>query len=307
MISRLVTLPDDFVRIDELLHICETADTVDLDLHRHALQKKQTTERFQVWLDDADNMQGFARLHFNETESLTEGRYWYYLRPTAVDQGIEASALQWAEQETLQQRADRACRLFTASRADHPARFQFLEANNFTRERYFFTMKRALHETPPAPEVPSGYTIRTATLADIKDFTDLHNVAFREHWNSLPITSEELRTEKLDPNYRPEIDLLAVAPDGTLASFCTASIELMKREGIDEVVGFIDGLGTHPLHRGLGLGRALLLQNLRTLRALGMIKACISVDAANPTGAVRLYESVGFQTFETWLSYFKSL
>lgn len=39
MISRLVTLPDDFVRIDELLRICETADTVDLDLHRHALQK----------------------------------------------------------------------------------------------------------------------------------------------------------------------------------------------------------------------------------------------------------------------------
>jgi mycothiol synthase len=307
MTSHSVTLPDDFACIDELLRACEAVDALDLTVHRQALQEHQTTERFQVWFDDSGNVQGFARLHFNEVEGLTEGRYWYYLRPTIIGQGIETSALQWAEQETLQQRTGSACRLFTTSRADHPARFHFLEANDFTRERYFFTMKRALHETPPAPEVPSGYTIRAATLADIESFTDLHNLAFREHWKSLPITSDELRAEKLDPEYRPEIDLLAVAPDGTLASFCTATIEPTKREGIDEIVGFIGGLGTHPSHRGLGLGRALLLHNLRTLHALGMYKAYISVDAANPTGAVRLYESVGFQTFETWLSYFKSL
>jgi hypothetical protein len=49
--------------------------------------------------------------------------------------------------------------------------------------------------------------------------------------------------------------LRAIAPDGTLASFCTAMIELMKREGIEEIVGFIASLGTYLSHRGRGLGR----------------------------------------------------
>lgn len=304
MISRAVSLPEDFAPLDTLFRCCEEADMVDLDIHRHALQERQAAERFHIWLDDAGLAQGFARLQFNEFDSdLIEGRFWYYFHPkTARGKGIEASALRWAEQETLRQATPRACRLFTASRADHPARFGFLEANGFTRVRYFFTMKRALHGALPAPEVPSGYTVRSVTLEDLEAITDLHNLAFREHWDSQPLTVAEERAALLDPDHRPELDIVAVATDGSLASFCTATIEPMKREGVEEIVGFIASLGTHPAHRGLGLGRALLLHNLRALQALRIDKSYISVDADNPTGALRLYESVGFRPFETWLS-----
>lgn len=310
MTSRSVRLPDDLAPLDEFFRICEAANTLDLDLHRHALQTPQSADHFQVCLDDANRVQGFARLHFSEVEDMTEGRYWYYLLPTAEDQTLASGFLQWAEQETLQQHAKSArsqCRLFTASRADHPTRFEFLEANNFTRERYFFTMKQGLLEIPPAPEVPAGYALRTPTLADLEAYTDLHNLAFREHWHSSPMTVDELRAEQLAPEYRPDLDILAVTQDGTLASFCTAIIEpnLGKRDGDDGMAGFIASVGTHPAHRGRGLARALILHNLRTLHALGISKADISVDAANATGAVRLYESIGFRTFETWLAYFK--
>jgi ribosomal protein S18 acetylase RimI-like enzyme len=44
----------------------------------------------------------------------------------------------------------------------------------------------------------------------------------------------------------------------------------------------------------LGLARAILTEGLRRLQTLGMTTATIGVDAQNPTGAVRLYESVGF-------------
>ncbi|GCE21400.1 GNAT family N-acetyltransferase [Dictyobacter kobayashii] len=307
MISRAATLPDDFTSINELLSACEVEDTMDLDIHRHALQETQTTEHFQLWLADSGHIQGFARLRFGEVDNITEGRYWYYVRPTAREQGIEARALQWAEQQTLRHSAGSTCRLYTASHADHAARFGFLEANHFTRERYFFTMKQDLHEAPSAPEVPAGYTLRPATLEELESYTELQNLAFREHWNAAPTTVKELRTEMLQPRYRSELDIVAVAPDGTLASYCTATIEPSKREGAEEIIGFIAALGTHPAHRKLGLGRALLLHNLRTLHTLGVSKSHISVDGINPTGAVRLYESVGFQTFETWLLYFKYL
>lgn len=311
MIFRSVTLPDDFAQLDEFFRVCEAADSVDLDLHRHVLQEHQTTDQFRVCFDAANHIQGFARLHLSKVEGLTEGRYWYYLLPGVTNQTIATDFLQWVEQQTLLQRTQNGhsrCRLFTASRADHPARFQFLDANGFTRERYFFTMK-ALLQNLPEPEVPAGYTLRTPTLADLESYTDLHNLTFRDHWNSSPITVDDLRAEQLAPEYRPELDILAVTLDGTLVSFCTASIEsgMGKRDGDNGKVGFIASLGTHPAHRGIGLGRALLLHNLRALYALEIGLAYISVDAANPTGAVRLYESVGFQTFETWLSYFKYL
>lgn len=305
--SRPVALPDDVALIDDLLGACEVADVVDLALHRDALREPQPGERLCVWVDDAGHAQGFARLRFNELDGLIEGRYWYYVRPSARGQDIEPSALTWAERETAQHAAQRPCRLFSASRADHPARFQFLEANGFTRVRYFFTMKRPLDEAPPMPALPSAYTMRSATVEDAVGLTDLHNVAFRDHWGSEPLTVAEERAALLDPARRAELDIVAVTRDGALAGFCVATIEPMKREGAEEMVGFISSLGTHPAHRGRGLGRALLLHNLRTLQALGMRKAYISVDATNPTGALHLYESVGFQTFETWISYFKRL
>lgn len=310
MLTRSVILPDDYALLDEFFRVCEKADTIDLDLHRHALKDQQTTDQFQIALDAENRVQGFARLHCSEVEGLTEGRYWYYLLPSAPNQALATDFLHWAEQQTLQQSAKNghSCsRLSTGSRLDHPTRFEFLAANSFTRERYFFTMKLALDDIPPAPALPAGYTLRSATLADIEPYTALHNLSFQEHWNAPPISADELRAEKLEPEYRPDLDILAVASDGTLASFCTATIEPMKREGIEEIVGFIASLGTDPAHRSRGLGRALLLHNLHTLRELGMSKADISVDAANPTGALRLYEGVGFQTFETWLVYFKSL
>ncbi|GHO49524.1 GNAT family N-acetyltransferase [Ktedonospora formicarum] len=306
MISRSVCMPDDYSRLDEFLRACEVADTVDLDLHREALQEQQNTDLFQVSLDSAKNVRGFARLRVSQVEdNITEGRYWYYLAPTASDEAVEL--LHWAEAQTLQRGGQSRARLFTASLDNHPSRFQFLEANGFSRVRYFFTMKQALQDNIAVSDLPAGYTLRNATLSDVPNYTELHNLAFSEHWNSQPTTMAELRAEKLTPEYRSELDVLAIAPDGALASFCTASIEPMKREGAEEIVGFIASLGTHPAHRGRGLGRALLQRNLRTLQALGITKACISVDAANPTGAVRLYESVGFQPFETWISYFKYL
>jgi len=38
-----------------------------------------------------------------------------------------------------------------------------------------------------------------------------------------------------------------------------------------------------------------------------MDRARLGVDTQNPNGALRLYESVGFQTVETWLSYVKNV
>ena len=56
-----------------------------------------------------------------------------------------------------------------------------------------------------------------------------------------------------------------------------------------------------------GLGRALLFHSFRELRRLGRTAVGLSVDSENPTGAVRLYESVGMRPVSRRVLYEKQL
>jgi ribosomal protein S18 acetylase RimI-like enzyme len=46
---------------------------------------------------------------------------------------------------------------------------------------------------------------------------------------------------------------------------------------------------------------------LRLLKAHGMTEAGLGVDAENPTGALRLYEGVGFRPVKRFSSYWKPM
>jgi predicted N-acetyltransferase YhbS len=53
-------------------------------------------------------------------------------------------------------------------------------------------------------------------------------------------------------------------------------------------------VGTHPDHRGLGLGREVVLEGIRRAAALGAAKVC--VGSGQP-----FYEAIGFQ--KKYISY----
>jgi ribosomal protein S18 acetylase RimI-like enzyme len=122
---------------------------------------------------------------------------------------------------------------------------------------------------------------------------EAHVALRRAAFESTNPTAAHRLTVMRDPEYRPDLDLVAVAPDGTLAGFCLCSIgrEENARLGRDE--GWVDTLGTRPAYRKLGLGRALLLTGLRRLRASGIAVAVLGTGQGNP--AVALYESAGFR------------
>src|SRR5690606_41795947 len=66
----------------------------------------------------------------------------------------------------------------------------------------------------------------------------------------------------------------------------------------DSETGWVCDLGVVRGQRGLGLGRALLLHAFGEFRRRGKKLVRLHVDAENPTGAVRLYESVGMEVTE---------
>jgi ribosomal protein S18 acetylase RimI-like enzyme len=64
------------------------------------------------------------------------------------------------------------------------------------------------------------------------------------------------------------------------------------------LVGSIQNVGVTPEHRGLGLGRALVLKSILGFYYRGIFKASLEVTAEN-SGAINLYRAVGFRKAKT--------
>jgi ribosomal protein S18 acetylase RimI-like enzyme len=190
---------------------------------------------------------------------------------------------------------------------EHYSRSLF-ERHGFRIARYGLRMERPLTEPVPDPVFPVGYTLRYAEGEDdIKPWVDCFNESFIDHWGFHPETVEERRHRLKRPDYRPEQDLIALAPDGSFADFCLWYLDDIGNAIHGRRDGWIGLLGTRRGHRGKGLGRAMLLAGLQRLREVGADTARLGVDAENPTGAVGLYERAGFKKAATRISYHKDV
>jgi ribosomal protein S18 acetylase RimI-like enzyme len=71
--------------------------------------------------------------------------------------------------------------------------------------------------------------------------------------------------------------------------------------------GYVDQLAVRRPWRRRGLGRLLLLTALAALRERGCAQAVLGVDSDNQTGAVDLYEHLGWRASATHDFYEKIL
>lgn len=71
--------------------------------------------------------------------------------------------------------------------------------------------------------------------------------------------------------------------------------------------GWVDVVAVRRSWRGRGLAKALLLRSFAELSRRGATTVALSVDAANETGATRLYERVGMHVRREWRVFEKSL
>jgi GNAT superfamily N-acetyltransferase len=97
------------------------------------------------------------------------------------------------------------------------------------------------------------------------------------------------------PLYRRDLDIVAVAPDGEFAAFCTTWVDAVTKTAVFEPVG------THPNHQKRGLGKAVMMESLRRAQNLGATLATVS---SYSPAAHALYESMGFTEFdllEPWI------
>ncbi|MGW8531658.1 GNAT family N-acetyltransferase [Nocardiopsis sp. NPDC055824] len=138
------------------------------------------------------------------------------------------------------------------------------------------------------PVLPAGYLFRTADEAGPEAAVRAHLDA----WAPSAYTAEGYRGVRQTDGYRGDLHLLVEAPDGTMAASAVMWLDEANR-----TVEF-EPVGTHPDHRRLGLGRAMLLHGMLLARAAGAVQATVAcLGAPGHPGARGLYYSVGFREF----------
>ncbi|HEY2979672.1 MAG TPA: GNAT family N-acetyltransferase, partial [Anaerolineales bacterium] len=126
--------------------------------------------------------------------------------------------------------------------------------------------------------------------------------AFRDHWGHTPGTFERWQHWLTGrPDFDPTLWLIAY-DTSSAGGDQIAGYSLCKyRMGI----GWVGTLGVRRSWRKQGLGLALLYASFGELYRRGKPVIGLGVDAANPTGATRLYQKVGMQVAKEYVFYEK--
>jgi ribosomal protein S18 acetylase RimI-like enzyme len=148
-------------------------------------------------------------------------------------------------------------------------------------------MGRSAHIPVADYALAAGFSVRPlAGENEVYAYVQLHRAVFE----SKNMTAKwRIRTLRC-PEYRPDLDLVAVAPDGRLAAFCVCWLN----RDLEQPSGQIEPLGVHQDFRQLGLGRAILSEGLRRLYLCGADRVYVETDKYR-NAALELYQAVGFR------------
>lgn len=227
--------------------------------------------------------------------------------------GVGSALVAWAEERCCEIKAAGTFGSagephFVSGGVEHrsAAGVAFAEAHGYERIRYAFEMRRPLDVPIADVPLPPGIELRPVREEDHRRIFDANAEAFLDHWEAAERTDDDFRLLFAEPALDTSIWAVAWAGDEVAgASINWIDPEENERLGFD--MGWLGQVSVRRPWRRQGVGAAVITASLRTLRDRGMSAAGLGVDAENPTGALALYEKLGFERHMTWGIYRKEV
>ena len=241
----------------------------------------------QLWFDE-QQLVGFAWPLDEQIDLISH--------PAAAH--LEAEMLDWAEEGRRVALGTQKGTARAWAFLSDVARSQLLLSRGYIPQMTALQLlTRPLIEAPAMPTIAPGYCIRAVRLPEeLLARAELHQNAFAPS----RMTTRRYEVVMRMPTYDMSLDIVAEAPDGSLAAFCTVWWDAENRMGVFEPVG------CHSEHRRRGLAAAVMIEGIRRLVALGATVAHVTTGRGN-NAAQALYASLGFHLLDENVAYDRML
>ena len=181
-----------------------------------------------------------------------------------------------------------------------------LRSEGYAVIRYAFTMVQRHVQEATAVPMPEGLEIRPVTPDQHRAIFDADDEAFRDHFEHRAATEGDFVAVFTQPDL--DTSLWQVGWDGDeVAGSVQTWIWKEENETLGTKRAWLESVSVRRPWRRRGLGRALIAASLVDLRRRGIEEALLGVDAENPTGALALYEGLGFEVKVRAMRYRKAL
>ena len=281
----------------------------------HNYQHLQNCDPYQdmLFVEVQGEVVGYSRVWWNQTD---DGKRIYgefaFLKPEWRHRGIRRAMLRHSERRLREiaashpQDGERWFEAWCAEGEDH---WESLLVNaGYRAVRHGFQMVRPDLEDIPDLPLPEGLEVRPAQADQYRAIFDAAKEAFRDSWEHSDDwwTDEELESWQQEPTFQPELWQVAW-DDGQVAGMVLNFIRHDENKEYNRQRGYTETICVRRAWRRRGLARALIARSFSVLKKQGMTEAALSVDTENPSGALRLYESMGFRSVKRDSNYRKLL
>jgi mycothiol synthase len=235
---------------------------------------------------------------------------WGGVRPDRRGQGIGRRLLAWqlarARQVAPSLPVGPAVRV-ELSFAEHQADVTRLAAAaGLSEARRYLEVARPVEAPVDVPAAPPGLTLARWS-ADLDDaMRRAHGESFADHWGSEERSPEAWRqwytghrSFRADLSHVAVVDATGEVAGQVLVSTYPQDWQVGPREA------WITQVGTRPAWRRRGVARWLLCHALADIASApdALERAILGVDARNGTGALELYDGLGFRPARATLTY----
>ncbi len=181
-----------------------------------------------------------------------------------------------------------------------PARVEVLRDLGYTAVRCYFEMQRfLLDDDLPETVLPAGLGLRLPLPEHYRAIWEAGEECFRDQRDYVVSSEESYQAWVSTPDPDPSLWLVAWDGDQVVG----AAINTIHEGNWGET----DDLFVRRPWRKRGLGSALLIGSLHLFKARGLTTAGLGVDAENVSGALGLYESIGYRPYQRLTSFRKRL
>jgi mycothiol synthase len=286
----------------------EVYDQVDLADEWDSVWSDPMLDARMIW--DGDELVAFGWMRTipgdREAHRLD---LWGGVRPDRRGRGIGRRLLTWqldrARQVAPSLPPGPAVRI-EVSASEHQGDVARLVARaGLSEARRYLEVARPVVDPVDLPRAPDGLSL-VRWSADLDDaMRRAHGEAFADHWGSEERSPEAWRQWYTGHrSFRADLSHVAVEATGEVAGQLLVAAYPQDWE-VGPREAWITQVGTRPAWRRRGVARWLLCHALADIASArdGFERAILGVDSRNDTGALELYDALGFRPVRAAVTY----